>query len=67
MAGDRAVSWKKAMNAGAKQKARTAEAKDSDPRRSFGGKCAMADCDSPATVRRGRHNYCRACAAELDN
>ncbi len=62
------MSWGKAMAAGAKQQAKTANqrTKDTKVHKTFGGKCAMSGCDDPATVRRGKHNYCRTHGAELD-
>ncbi len=64
------MSWGKAMAAGAKQQAKTAaaeaKAKPTKVHKTFGGKCAIAGCGNSATVRRGKHNYCRTHGAELD-
>lgn len=61
------MSYKKAMAAGAKQQARNAQqvAKSSNVNKSIGGKCMMADCDSPATFQHGRLKVCRDHKDEL--
>lgn len=62
------MSLRRAQNAGAKQQLRkmSDQEKETNPHKTFGGKCAFAHCDKPATVRRGKHNYCRTHGQALD-